>query len=110
MIRATLLLLLLPLATAPAHGWDDRTRAAVGAGVGAAVGAAIGGELGGRDGAVLGGAVGGAVGAAVATDDRRDRHLRHRDARDWDDRHHRPVRGRGHRDFCPPGHARKGRC
>ncbi len=92
---AQLLVLTCALGAAtPALALDDETLdAAIGGGLGGAAGAAIGNEVGGRTGAILGGAAGAAGGAALTVED--DDYRDHK---------------RGRRDFCPPGHAKKGRC
>lgn len=113
-----LTLLIGLLLTAPA-GADSLTgQAALGGGLGGALGAYVGSELGGTTGALVGGALGGAAGAALATQGYERKRVVVRGPRPVamvpyyvdDDppryRYYTPTKGY----FCPPGHAKKGRC
>jgi hypothetical protein len=81
------------------------TDAAIGGAIGGALGGAVGAELGGRDGAIVGAGVGAATGAAIATREEEEGALRPPppDVPVFVVRPERPY-------FCPPGHAKQGRC
>lgn len=94
-------ILVLQFGNAAAFANGSTLDAAIGGGLGGAAGAAIGHEVGGRDAAILGGALGAAVGTALTTQDRPRYAPAPRRAA------HPPH---SHSHFCPPGHAKKGRC
>ncbi len=107
-IRHTALLLLLGASLASQAG-SLTTDAAIGGAIGGALGGAVGAELGGRQGAIVGAGVGAAAGTAINTQGYSSQ------PRQEEVHHYHgasqppgvPFQGGG---FCPPGHAKKGRC
>ena len=110
--RALVLALLWALSSVAMCG-NLATDAAIGGGLGGALGGAIGAQVGGKQGAVIGAGLGAAAGASLNTQRSPEGRSPYRNDyerySDDDDDHH-GNRHRKHRDFCPPGQAKKGNC
>ena len=107
-LQASVLTLLILVATQGLADDVDTTDAIIGGGVGGAVGGAIGAEVGDRKGAIVGAALGAALGAAIATDESGHAEAPKMEA----DIDHQTVLHTHHPQGwdCPPGQAKKGRC